>query len=71
MLFHLQWVVTNLRATGPLGSTPSTFSWTFDLNGIAEMYQSYEETNLWYLVQFFNTYWLNICLVYSNTPTYE
>ncbi|KAK9929979.1 hypothetical protein M0R45_027041 [Rubus argutus] len=46
-----QWVVTNLRATGPLGSTPSTFSWTFDLNGIAEMYQSYEETNLWQIVE--------------------
>ncbi|KAM5575110.1 putative esterase/lipase [Rosa sericea] len=46
-----QWVVTNLRPSGPLGSTPSTFSWTFDLNGISEMYQSYEETNLWKIVE--------------------
>ncbi|XP_050376414.1 uncharacterized protein LOC126793828 [Argentina anserina] len=46
-----QWVVTNLRPSGPLGSTPSTFSWTFDLNGISEMYQSYEDTNLWKIVE--------------------
>ncbi|KAL6184439.1 hypothetical protein ACLB2K_045840 [Fragaria x ananassa] len=46
-----QWVVTNLRPSGPLGSTPSTFSWTFDLNGISEMYQSYEEMNLWKIVE--------------------
>lgn len=42
----MQWVVTNLRATSSPGSR---FSWVFDLKGIAEMYQSYEETNLWYL----------------------
>ncbi|KVH87965.1 hypothetical protein Ccrd_024653 [Cynara cardunculus var. scolymus] len=40
-----QWVVTNLRQTNPSDSSPG-FSWTFDLDGIAEMYQSYEETNL-------------------------
>ncbi|KAL5982865.1 hypothetical protein ACLOJK_016943 [Asimina triloba] len=42
-----QWVVTNLRQTGSHGSS-SSLSWGFDLKGIAEMYKSYEETNLWY-----------------------
>ncbi|KAI9200741.1 hypothetical protein LWI28_012585 [Acer negundo] len=46
-----QWVVTNLRPTGSLGLASSGFSWAFDLEGIAEMYQSYEETNLWKLVE--------------------
>lgn len=46
-----QWVVTNLRPTGSLGSSNSSFSWAFDLNGISEMYQSYEETNLWKVVE--------------------
>ncbi|RXH92489.1 hypothetical protein DVH24_033385 [Malus domestica] len=45
-----QWVVTNLRPTNSLGSSPSTFPWVFDLKGIAEMYKSYEETNLWQLL---------------------
>lgn len=43
-----QWVVTNLR---PTGSPGSGFSWVFDLRGIAEMYQSYEEANLWKIVE--------------------
>jgi pimeloyl-ACP methyl ester carboxylesterase len=43
-----QWVITNLRPTGP---SASSFSWTFDLDGIAELYQSYEETNLWNFVE--------------------
>lgn len=46
-----QWVVTNLRQSSTSGSSPSTFSWVFDLNGIAEMYESYEETNLWKIVE--------------------
>ncbi|KAJ0085156.1 hypothetical protein Patl1_07661 [Pistacia atlantica] len=46
-----QWAVTNLRSTSPLGSPSSSFSWVFDLEGIAEMYQSYEETNLWKFVE--------------------
>ncbi|XP_059452314.1 uncharacterized protein LOC132182957 [Corylus avellana] len=47
-----QWVVTNLRPTSPPGSlSSSSFSWVFDLKGIAEMYQSYEETNLWKIVE--------------------
>ncbi|KAH7524867.1 hypothetical protein FEM48_Zijuj06G0164700 [Ziziphus jujuba var. spinosa] len=47
-----QWVVTNLRPTSPPGLSPSSnFSWVFDLKGIAEMYQSYEKTNLWKIVE--------------------
>ncbi|OIT40621.1 PREDICTED: protein ABHD11 isoform X1 [Nicotiana attenuata] len=46
-----QWVVTNLRQTNPAGSSPSHLSWVFDLKGIAEMYQSYEDTNLWKIVE--------------------
>lgn len=46
-----QWVVTNLRPTSSPGSSSSSFSWSFDLKGIAEMYQSYEETNLWEIVE--------------------
>ncbi|XP_027361696.1 abhydrolase domain-containing protein C22H12.03 isoform X1 [Abrus precatorius] len=46
-----QWVVTNLRPTNSSGSQSSSFSWVFDLKGIAEMYQSYEETNLWKIVE--------------------
>ncbi|XP_022939884.1 uncharacterized protein LOC111445615 [Cucurbita moschata] len=46
-----QWVVTNLRPIGPRGSSSSGFSWAFDLKGIAEMYKSYEETDLWKIVE--------------------
>ncbi|PIN01628.1 putative alpha/beta hydrolase [Handroanthus impetiginosus] len=47
-----QWVVTNLRQTGVVnGASLSSFSWVFDLNGVSDMYQSYEETNLWKLVE--------------------
>ncbi|CAL5439002.1 unnamed protein product [Camellia sinensis] len=42
-----RWVVTNLQQSSTSGSSPSSFSWVFDLNGIAEMYESYEATNLW------------------------
>ncbi|ESQ38563.1 hypothetical protein EUTSA_v10028731mg [Eutrema salsugineum] len=43
-----QWVITNLRPTGP---SCSSFSWTFDLDGISQLYQSYEDTNLWNFVE--------------------
>ncbi|KOM27670.1 hypothetical protein LR48_Vigan442s010600 [Vigna angularis] len=46
-----QWVVTNLRPSSSCGSQSSGFAWVFDLRGIAEMYQSYEETNLWKIVE--------------------
>lgn len=46
-----QWVVTNLRKTRSPDSLSSNFSWVFNLKGIAEMYQSYEETNLWKIVE--------------------
>lgn len=42
-----RWVTTNLRAVQ--GS--SHLHWTFDLDGIADMYDSYEETSLWGLLQ--------------------
>ncbi|EEF34353.1 catalytic, putative [Ricinus communis] len=45
-----QWVVTNLQPNDLPGSS-SGFSWVFDLEGISEMYQSYEETNLWKFVE--------------------
>ncbi|CAI9786708.1 unnamed protein product [Fraxinus pennsylvanica] len=46
-----QWVVTNLRQNRINGTSSSSFSWVFDLNGIAEMYQSYEDTNMWKIVE--------------------
>ncbi|CAH8282632.1 unnamed protein product [Eruca vesicaria subsp. sativa] len=44
LVCRVQWVITNLRPTGP---SCSSFSWTFDLDGISQLYQSYEDTNLW------------------------
>ncbi|CAO2182114.1 unnamed protein product [Urochloa humidicola] len=47
-----RWVATNLRRSSPVGQqSSSNFSWTFDLNGISEMYKSYEDTNLWSIVE--------------------
>ncbi|KAL3638649.1 hypothetical protein CASFOL_016556 [Castilleja foliolosa] len=46
-----QWVVTNLRQSAINGASSPSFSWVFDLNGISDMYQSYEETNMWKLVE--------------------
>lgn len=45
-----KWVVTNLRPVSPQGSSTTEFSWIFDLEGISEMFKSYEETNLWKIV---------------------
>ncbi|KAM0925903.1 hypothetical protein ACQ4PT_003802 [Festuca glaucescens] len=46
-----RWVATNLRRSSPVGlQSSSSFSWIFDLNGISEMYKSYEDTNLWGIV---------------------
>ncbi|KAJ3708265.1 hypothetical protein LUZ61_011970 [Rhynchospora tenuis] len=41
-----RWVVTNMRR-----NAQQSFSWIFDLNGIADMYDSYEKTNLWKIVE--------------------
>lgn len=46
-----QWVVTNLRRSDSRDSSSSSFSWTFDLKGINDMYKSYEDTNLWKIVE--------------------
>ncbi|KDP45626.1 hypothetical protein JCGZ_17233 [Jatropha curcas] len=45
-----EWVVTNLRRNGPPSSS-SGFSWVLDLEGISELYRSYEQTNLWKFVE--------------------
>jgi hypothetical protein len=42
-----QWVTTNLRPAP--GSRQ--LRWTFDLDGIAEMYDSYEASSMWELLQ--------------------
>lgn len=42
-----QWVTTNLR---PAPGTQQ-LRWTFDLDGIAEMYDSYEAASMWELLQ--------------------
>ncbi|XP_002983041.2 protein ABHD11 [Selaginella moellendorffii] len=41
-----KWMTTNLK---PARDSSDLF-WTFDLNGISDMYRSYEDTNLWNLV---------------------
>ncbi|KAL2611414.1 hypothetical protein R1flu_023106 [Riccia fluitans] len=42
-----QWMTTNLRPA----ENSEGFSWVFDLDTIADMYQSYENTNLWPMVE--------------------
>ncbi|KXZ49540.1 hypothetical protein GPECTOR_20g394 [Gonium pectorale] len=42
-----RWVVTNIRPVDSSGK----LGWTFDLDGIAELYRSYETTELWSLLQ--------------------
>lgn len=44
-----QWMTTNLRSVE--SSVSAAFSWSFDLQGISDMYQSYETTNLWQIVE--------------------
>eukprot|EP00879_Flechtneria_rotunda_P003292 GHRR01003517.1.p1 GENE.GHRR01003517.1~~GHRR01003517.1.p1 ORF type:complete len:389 (+),score=86.25 GHRR01003517.1:211-1377(+) len=41
-----RWVLTNLQP-----AEGGSMRWTFDLDGIAELYDSYEATNLWDLLQ--------------------
>ncbi|KAL3682608.1 hypothetical protein R1sor_000630 [Riccia sorocarpa] len=42
-----QWMTTNLRPA----ENSDGFSWVFDLDVIADMYKSYENTNLWPMVE--------------------
>lgn len=46
-----QWVATNLQRSKGFESISPSFSWVFDLNGISDMYRSYEETNMWKVVE--------------------
>lgn len=49
-----RWVSTNLRPTPTTTTTPSAgklLDWTFDLAGIAALYESYERDTLWPLLQ--------------------
>ncbi|KAK9821628.1 hypothetical protein WJX74_001359 [Apatococcus lobatus] len=43
-----QWTATNLR---PTNGNRRQLNWTFNLNGISEMYEDYEETSLWPFLQ--------------------
>merc|ERR1712113_996253 len=42
-----QWMTTNLKPR----ADRSGFDWAFDLAGIAELYASYEETDLWPMLE--------------------
>ena len=44
-----QWMTTNLKARR--GGSSAGFDWAFDLAGIAELYASYEGTNLWPMLE--------------------
>lgn len=46
-----QWMTTNLRPAGVTSGSSTAFSWIFDLQGISDMYRSYEATNLWHVVE--------------------
>lgn len=43
-----QWMTTNLA---PVAPGDNRLTWTFDITGIAQMYRSYEATDLWPLVE--------------------
>lgn len=43
-----QWMTTNLT---PDPSADGRLGWTFDIDGIADMYKTYEATDLWPLVR--------------------
>lgn len=43
-------MTTNLRSVE--SSVSPAFSWSFDLQGISDMYRSYETTNLWFVIHF-------------------
>ncbi|KAH7352098.1 hypothetical protein KP509_19G029800 [Ceratopteris richardii] len=43
-----QWMTTNLK---PVEGAYPAFTWSLNLQGISEMYQSYEATDLWHVVE--------------------
>jgi len=47
-----QWAATNIKGV-PSSSNPQQqdWNWSFDLDGISDMYRSYEETQLWPLLE--------------------
>ena len=48
-----QWMTTNLKkasSTDVGNSSGEGFSWTFHLDGVSDMYRSYEDTNMWWVV---------------------
>ena len=44
-----QWMTTNLKPAP--GATNGELTWTFDLEGIVDMYRSYEATDLWPMLE--------------------
>ncbi|XP_059063348.1 uncharacterized protein LOC131072196 isoform X3 [Cryptomeria japonica] len=46
-----QWITTSLRPVNSFGTAITGFQWVFELQGIAEMYRSYENTKLWQVVE--------------------
>ena len=40
-------MTTNLKAVPKVLEGETGYQWVFNLEGIADMYKSYEETNLW------------------------
>jgi pimeloyl-ACP methyl ester carboxylesterase len=46
-----RWMTTNLRPAAPGGSASRELAWTFDVEGLADMYRSYEAADLWPLLE--------------------
>ena len=47
-----QWAATNLRPMdGRSGVSSTSLAWSFDLDGIKELYDSYEETDLYPILE--------------------
>ena len=47
-----QWAATNLKpADGKKGTSSTNLAWSFDLEGIRDLYQSYEETDLYPILE--------------------
>lgn len=46
-----RWMTTNLRPAVPGGNAARDLAWTFDVDGLADMYRSYEAADLWPLLE--------------------